>query len=162
MKKLDSIKSLLGFGYYGGVSHYKRLLRAGVRIFEWQGHEDLRALEEKHNCKLESQWPGLTLHTKAVMFDGEVSLIGSHNMNVRSEKYNTELTAMIIDPELTGQLEDIFREDLGLQGPNTIVCSGQILLMPDKVREVEIKKVKKFLKKNWLKIQFLKHFHVYM
>lgn len=64
-------------------SYYADLLEAGVRIFEYEG--------------------GL-LHTKSLTLDGEVSLIGSANMDRRSFELNYENNVLIYDPGLTTEI----------------------------------------------------------
>lgn len=61
-------------------SYYGDLLAAGVRIFEYKG--------------------GL-LHTKSLTLDGEVTLIGSANMDRRSFELNYENNILFFDPALT-------------------------------------------------------------
>jgi cardiolipin synthase len=64
-------------------SYYGDLLDAGVRIFEYQG--------------------GL-LHTKSLTLDGEVTLIGSANMDRRSFELNYENNILFYDPSLTANM----------------------------------------------------------
>ena len=64
-------------------SYYEELLSAGVRIFEYQG--------------------GL-LHTKSLTIDGEVSLIGSANLDRRSFELNYENNILFHAPALTVDL----------------------------------------------------------
>jgi cardiolipin synthase len=64
-------------------SYYAALLDAGVRIFEYQG--------------------GL-LHTKSLTMDGEVTLIGSANMDRRSFDLNYENNILLIDRQLTASM----------------------------------------------------------
>ncbi len=64
-------------------SYYADLLAAGVRIFEYQG--------------------GL-LHTKSLTLDGEITLIGSANMDRRSFELNYENNILFYDPALTADL----------------------------------------------------------
>ena len=64
-------------------SYYGDLLAAGVRIFEYQG--------------------GL-LHTKSLTLDGEVTLIGSANLDRRSFELNYENNILLYDPTLTAQV----------------------------------------------------------
>lgn len=61
-------------------SYYADLLEAGVRIFEYQG--------------------GL-LHTKSLTLDGDITLIGSANMDRRSFELNYENNILFYDPALT-------------------------------------------------------------
>ena len=64
-------------------SYYADLLAAGVRIFEFEG--------------------GL-LHTKSLTMDGEISLIGSANMDRRSFELNYENNILFCDSSLTDDL----------------------------------------------------------
>lgn len=64
-------------------SYYADLLAAGVRIFEYQG--------------------GL-LHTKSLTLDGQITLIGSANMDRRSFDLNYENNILFYDPRLTNSV----------------------------------------------------------
>jgi cardiolipin synthase len=64
-------------------SYYEDLLAAGVHIFEYVG--------------------GL-LHTKSLTLDGEVTLIGSANMDRRSFELNYENNILLYDPDLTAEM----------------------------------------------------------
>jgi cardiolipin synthase A/B len=64
-------------------SYYAELLAAGVRIAEYEG--------------------GL-LHTKSLTLDGEVTLIGSANMDRRSFELNYENNILFYDPALTADV----------------------------------------------------------
>jgi cardiolipin synthase len=64
-------------------SYYADLLAAGVRIFEYKG--------------------GL-LHTKSLTLDGEVTLIGSANMDRRSFELNYENNILFYDRSLTAEM----------------------------------------------------------
>lgn len=64
-------------------SYYAELLDAGVRIFEYQG--------------------GL-FHTKSLTLDGEITLIGSANMDRRSFELNFENNILFYDPDLTSKM----------------------------------------------------------
>ncbi|HEY3661687.1 MAG TPA: cardiolipin synthase [Chthoniobacterales bacterium] len=64
-------------------SYYSDLLAAGVRIFEYEG--------------------GL-LHTKSLTLDGEITLIGSANMDRRSFDLNYENNILLYDAALTSDM----------------------------------------------------------
>jgi cardiolipin synthase len=64
-------------------SYYHDLLAAGVRIFEYVG--------------------GL-LHSKSLTLDGEVTLIGSANMDRRSFELNYENNILLYDPDVTAAI----------------------------------------------------------
>lgn len=64
-------------------SYYADLLEAGVKIYEYG--------------------PGL-LHTKSMTVDGEVTLIGSTNMDRRSFELNYENNILLCDPDVTARM----------------------------------------------------------
>ncbi len=66
-------------------SYYHDLLAAGVRIFEYEG--------------------GL-LHSKSLTVDGEITLIGSANMDRRSFELNYENNILFYDPAMTAEVRD--------------------------------------------------------
>ena len=72
-------------------SYYQELLEAGVQIYEYEG--------------------GL-LHTKSLTLDGEVTLIGSANMDRRSFELNYENNILFYDPSLTAEMRQ--RQDVYL------------------------------------------------
>lgn len=70
---------------------YKRLLRAGIRIWEWQGP---------------------MLHAKTVAIDGRWVRVGSSNLNPSSLVANWEVDLFIESPELARELDRRFVADL--------------------------------------------------
>ena len=78
-------------------SNYAELLAAGVRIFEYVG--------------------GL-LHAKLLTLDGEVTLIGSANMDRRSFDLNYENNILVHDPALTAAIRE--RQESYLAGSNRV------------------------------------------
>jgi putative cardiolipin synthase len=97
--------SMVGRGYY------KRLLaindapevaacdgpEAGVRIWEWVGQ-----------APDEAQRSQGTMHSKFAVIDAERSLVGSYNLDPRSEKLNSETAIVFEQPALASQLRDSF------------------------------------------------------
>ncbi|MBK8976791.1 MAG: cardiolipin synthase [Planctomycetes bacterium] len=67
-------------------SHFDELLEAGVRIVEY---------------------PDGLLHAKTITIDGELSLIGSPNLDMRSFWLNFELTLIVYDTQITAELRDV-------------------------------------------------------
>lgn len=70
---------------------YRRLLAAGVRIYEWGGP---------------------MLHAKTSVTDGRWVRIGSTNLNLSSLFGNWELDVIIEHPEAAAEMEGVFRRDL--------------------------------------------------
>jgi cardiolipin synthase A/B len=77
--------------WWASRSYYDELLRAGVRIYEYQP---------------------TFLHSKAVAVDGRWSVIGSANLDIRSKELNDENVLGILDPHFAGHLERVFLADL--------------------------------------------------
>ena len=72
-------------------SFYEKLLPCGVEIYERQH---------------------VVLHTKTMCIDGELSLVGSTNLDYRSIEYNLELSALIRSKEFGRQMHDLFENDV--------------------------------------------------
>lgn len=94
-----------------GRGHYSELLAvnttsevtacgnegAGLRIWEWVG----QAPDETTRSQG-------TMHSKFAVVDAERSLVGSYNLDPRSEKLNSETAIVFLQPELSKQLRDQF------------------------------------------------------
>ncbi|MDH4232455.1 MAG: phospholipase D-like domain-containing protein [Nitrospirota bacterium] len=77
--------------HYAGRAFFAKLLRSGVRIFNYRGE---------------------ILHAKTSVFDGLWSIIGSANLDFQSLRRNDEGNVGIIDTEFGQQMAGIFNEDL--------------------------------------------------
>ena len=119
-----------------GTAHYPGLVAAGVHVLEWQGHAPLLSLEKTEGCTIpDGSWPGATIHSKVVVVDGLAVLVGSHNMNARSEVYNSEVMATIASRELASAIRKVFEADADLDPANrTIPCGERIVQRPPKSR----------------------------
>jgi cardiolipin synthase len=76
---------------FAGRWYYGKLLRGGVRVFEYE--------------------PAM-LHAKTLVVDGNVAIVGSANADIRSWRLNFELGAMVADPAFARTLEERFVRDL--------------------------------------------------
>nr|WP_296672827.1 cardiolipin synthase [Sulfuricaulis sp.] len=77
--------------FHAGRSHYTKLLRAGVKIFERRG---------------------AVMHSKTASIDGVWSTIGSTNLDWRSFLHNDELNASILGRDFARQMDAMFTRDL--------------------------------------------------
>jgi cardiolipin synthase len=77
---------------YAGRSLYPAVLRAGVRIHEWEGS---------------------VLHAKTAVIDGHWGTVGSSNLDSLSFFINLEVNAVVEDAAFAGFLEEEFERDLG-------------------------------------------------
>jgi hypothetical protein len=82
-------------GWVANVSRtmYRRLLEAGVRVFEWNGS---------------------MVHAKTAVADGRLVRIGSTNLNLSSWVGNWELDAIVSDEAIGREMEAQFLEDLSM------------------------------------------------
>ena len=69
---------------------YRRLLEAGCEVYERQG---------------------AMLHQKSIVADGELTILGSTNLDYRSIEFNLELSAVVRSRELARQVELMFDHD---------------------------------------------------
>jgi cardiolipin synthase len=74
-------------------SLYARLLKSGVRIFEW---------------------PGAMMHAKTGVIDGMWSTIGSYNLDKRSFLHNLEVGLIIVDTQIGETMDRRFEEACAL------------------------------------------------
>jgi putative cardiolipin synthase len=75
---------------------------AGLRIWEWIGQSPEQATRMQG-----------TMHSKFAVVDGERSLVGSYNLDPRSEQLNSETAVVFLQPALAARLRNKFlREDL--------------------------------------------------
>ncbi|MGA2192796.1 MAG: cardiolipin synthase [Nitrospirota bacterium] len=76
---------------YASHSYYTDLLEAGCRIYEYT--------------------KGF-IHSKTMSVDGELGIVGTANMDVRSFRLNFEICLVCYDSEVAGHLEEHFYEDI--------------------------------------------------
>jgi putative cardiolipin synthase len=83
---------------HGGYARYRRrLLRAGIELYELKrGGQEGKSLFGSG---------GASLHTKAFGIDGELTFVGSFNIDPRSANLNTEMGTFVHDATLAGQMQ---------------------------------------------------------
>ena len=72
------------FAHAGYTNDRPRLLAQGIQIYEFAGPEHF--------------------HNKSAVFDERVVMVTSHNFDSRSEKLNTEVAIVAVDPRLAAEL----------------------------------------------------------
>lgn len=77
--------------FHAGRSHYSKLLRSGVKIYERRG---------------------AVMHSKTASIDGVWSTIGSTNLDWRSFLHNDEINATVLGRDFAGQMDAMFAKDL--------------------------------------------------
>jgi len=97
--------SLVGRGYYKELLAVNETAEvaacdrpdAGLRIWEWIGQAPDDAVRNQG-----------TMHSKFAVIDGQRGLVGSYNLDPRSEKLNSETALVFLQPDLAGQLRSTF------------------------------------------------------
>lgn len=87
----DNVEAFSGY-----QSEREKLLKTGVRIFEFRPDAEVRTkimTGELH--KSSAQAPIFGLHAKSMVIDGKVAVIGTFNLDPRSANLNTECIAVI-------------------------------------------------------------------
>ncbi|HVE69730.1 MAG TPA: phosphatidylserine/phosphatidylglycerophosphate/cardiolipin synthase family protein [Thermoanaerobaculia bacterium] len=87
----------------GYLKYRRRLARAGIDVREYKGPDPL--------------------HAKSAVIDGRIVLIGSYNIDPRSQNLNTEVMCVVEDPELAQELLESI--DLHLQNAWRIHGNGR-------------------------------------
>jgi len=77
--------------WYAGRALYEKLLKGGVRIYEYQ--------------------PTM-MHSKTLVADGLFSAIGSMNFDNRSLAFNNESQLLALDPVVGQEMDSVFLDDL--------------------------------------------------
>ena len=76
-----------------GRLRYRELVEAGVEVYEWHG--------ERHGEG--------TVHAKLATFDGQAAIVGSYNLDPRSEGLNSEDVVLIESPAVASELAAFVR-----------------------------------------------------
>ena len=88
------------------VPYRKRLIEAGVDLYEVQGNGSLAGYLDRVGVDGRAG-----LHTKAMVFDERVSIIGSYNMDPRSRVWNSEIALVVDDAGFAAEvLEEMARD----------------------------------------------------
>ena len=80
------------------------------------------------NPALEMPGPRTGLHAKSFVIDGQVAMVGSHNLDPRGEGFNTENGVIISDREFAQELESSIRKDI--EPGNSWVVAMKPSLLP--------------------------------
>jgi cardiolipin synthase A/B len=108
---------------YAGRAQYEKLLKAGVRIYEWQD--------------------GM-FHAKTAVIDGSWCTTGTFNFDYMSLRYNLEVNASVLDAELALQVEASFCKDL--EGSREIELEDVVARsLSDRLVENTFYRLRKFL-----------------
>lgn len=95
---------------YVAFARYRReLLDMGVEIHELK---PTAAFEASQARRMFGSKSISSLHAKSYIFDGEVVLLGSFNLDPRSKRLNTEMGLIVNSPELVRQIGELVQEGM--------------------------------------------------
>lgn len=125
--------------YVYALSHKykKRYLKLGFRIYEFKprpgdaerlfsrygelsGADEPGGYERYGMAPLTTQGVRVGMHAKSIIIDGQVTLIGSHNFDPRSDNYNTESGLIIHDRAVAELVRGAILGDIEPQNSWTI------------------------------------------
>ncbi len=103
--------------YYASINFYKELIGAGVKIYQYEGTE--------------------TMHSKTMLIDDKMAVVGSFNLDPRSAVDNSESMLLIRDGEAVDQLKSSFVADFAFSSPASADLSVAELAKAKTLRLVE-------------------------
>jgi putative cardiolipin synthase len=98
--------SMVGRGYYKTLLAVNQTpevracpgTNAGLQIWEWVGRAEGDSVQQG------------TMHSKFAVIDRQLSLVGSYNLDPRSERLNSETALVFEEPQLSAELARVIRE----------------------------------------------------
>ncbi len=98
--------SMMSNNHISVHAHYakyrRRLLRAGVELYEYRSDAALRSFLRAERGDVSSAHAGL--HTKAAVADRRTTIIGSYNLDPRSRNLNSEIGLLIESEEFAARV----------------------------------------------------------
>jgi len=107
---LQSTDNLAAFvGYF---KQRRSLLNAGIELYEYKAHPQIKADLIERYPKLAEKNPIFAIHAKSMVIDGKQIYIGTFNLDPRSANLNTEVGALIESETLAQQLTQSIERDI--------------------------------------------------
>ena len=89
-----------------------RLLNAGIELFEFKPHPDIKSEFVEHSSQIAANDAVFALHAKSMVIDDRLIYIGTFNLDPRSANLNTEVGVLIESEELARQLTASIERDM--------------------------------------------------
>lgn len=122
----NSLASTDVVAVHTGYRRYREdLVRAGVEMYEFKPTEGQRPHQRLFGS---SAPPEASLHTKMYILDGKDLVVGSYNLDPRSNDLNTEVISVIHSTELAGQATEIFEQTIHPQQSFRLVLTDKGLV----------------------------------
>lgn len=107
---LLSTDNLMAFSGYS--KQRKKLLKAGIEIYEFKPDPAIQRELIKRYQQLEKQAPIFAIHAKTLVIDSRQLYIGTFNLDPRSANLNTEVGVIIDNPQLALEVEGQIERDM--------------------------------------------------
>ncbi len=107
---LASTDNLQAFSGYR--NQRARLLKMGLQIYEYKPDPDVQRKLMQRTSPPGQKAPIFALHAKTLVIDTDTVVIGTFNLDPRSENLNTEVVAIIHDEALAHAVENAIETDM--------------------------------------------------
>ena len=115
--------------HIGYARHRENLLRDGIELYELVSDEsDLRAafgLGSGQNSFREGR--RVMLHSKVLVLDGQLLVVGSMNLDQRSKLQNTEIAVLVRSRKLSAQAADMIEKGLESAAWHVVLKDGDLV-----------------------------------
>ncbi|AKQ43507.2 putative ymdC hydrolase, of the phospholipase family [Aurantiacibacter atlanticus] len=119
----------VGVVHAGYAKHRRKLIEAGVKLFEVPAPNDEPKKARKFiwtDSRKRNGQPGTTLHAKAFSVDAKRLFVGSLNFDPRSFNLNTELGIVIDSPRLAEQMRTVFDTAIEQNTYHVVIDDGRL------------------------------------
>jgi phosphatidylserine/phosphatidylglycerophosphate/cardiolipin synthase-like enzyme len=110
----NSLAATDAYPVYALTYKYKKryMRELGFRIHEMKPYPD--ELHRMVETFVDDRLPRVSMHAKCAVIDGEISLVGTHNFDPRSDRFNTEGAVIIRDREFAQRLSESILRDMSI------------------------------------------------
>jgi cardiolipin synthase C len=107
---LASTDNLQAFSGY--LKQREKILKMGIDVREYRPNPEVQQLVMQRYAALRSKQPVFALHAKTLVIDRTVAYIGTYNLDPRSQNLNTEVGAVIHNPQLAERVAAAITTDM--------------------------------------------------
>ena len=101
---LASTDNLQAFSGYR--SQRQELIDMGLQIYEYRPYPEVQRILMERYPKLEDRQPIFSIHAKTMVIDSSIVVIGTYNLDPRSQNLNTEVGIIVNHPDLASFVQE--------------------------------------------------------
>ncbi len=91
----------------------ERLLNIGIELYEFRPDAAIREQVMMEEIMAEEpEMPVFSLHSKSIVIDDKIAIIGTHNLDPRSDNLNTEAITIIESEDVAKKLKSYMQEEM--------------------------------------------------